>query len=120
MLLSLFWAVQGSLLSWCFLQLKSTDPAARGRAADLLEQCECRPRRPTPARAQGCLGLAALIGASCAECPEGFLSRVADESVSGWWFLPHLGFCGLSFCPECCECVVCPALPPWGPLSHSR
>ncbi|XP_044939088.1 zinc finger ZZ-type and EF-hand domain-containing protein 1 isoform X1 [Mustela putorius furo] len=37
-LLSLFWAVQGSLLSWCFLQLKSADPAARGRAADLLEQ----------------------------------------------------------------------------------
>lgn len=39
-LFSLFWAVQGSLLSWCYLQLKSTDSAARGRAADLIDQCE--------------------------------------------------------------------------------
>uniref|UniRef100_A0A452QCF9 Zinc finger ZZ-type and EF-hand domain containing 1 n=1 Tax=Ursus americanus TaxID=9643 RepID=A0A452QCF9_URSAM len=37
-LFSLFWAVQGSLLSWCYLQLKSTDSAARGRAADLIDQ----------------------------------------------------------------------------------
>ncbi|XP_039110431.1 zinc finger ZZ-type and EF-hand domain-containing protein 1 isoform X2 [Hyaena hyaena] len=37
-LFSLFWAVQGSLLSWCHLQLRSTDSAARELAADLLDQ----------------------------------------------------------------------------------
>ncbi|XP_006750997.2 zinc finger ZZ-type and EF-hand domain-containing protein 1, partial [Leptonychotes weddellii] len=37
-LFSLFWAVQGSLLSWCYLQLKSTDSAVRGGAADLIDQ----------------------------------------------------------------------------------
>lgn len=46
-LFSLFWAVQGSLLSWCYLQLKSTDSAARGRAADLIDQCESRTRQST-------------------------------------------------------------------------
>lgn len=42
MLFSLFWAVQGSLLSWCYLQLKSTDAGARGLAAHLIDQCECQ------------------------------------------------------------------------------
>jgi len=42
-LFSLFWAVQGSLLSWCYLQLKSTDSAVRGAAADLIDQCEFQP-----------------------------------------------------------------------------
>ncbi|XP_038392311.1 zinc finger ZZ-type and EF-hand domain-containing protein 1 isoform X1 [Canis lupus familiaris] len=37
-LFSLFWAVQGSLLSWCYLQLKSTDAGARGLAAHLIDQ----------------------------------------------------------------------------------
>ncbi|XP_078294074.1 zinc finger ZZ-type and EF-hand domain-containing protein 1 isoform X2 [Panthera onca] len=37
-LFSLFWAVQGSLLSWCYLQLKSTHSGARELAADLLDQ----------------------------------------------------------------------------------
>uniref|UniRef100_A0A452QBR8 Zinc finger ZZ-type and EF-hand domain containing 1 n=1 Tax=Ursus americanus TaxID=9643 RepID=A0A452QBR8_URSAM len=35
-LFSLFWAVQGSLLSWCYLQLKSTDSAARGHVRQVL------------------------------------------------------------------------------------
>ncbi|XP_029401481.1 zinc finger ZZ-type and EF-hand domain-containing protein 1 isoform X1 [Mus pahari] len=37
-LFSLFWSVQGSLLSWCFLQLKSTDTAAKELAVDLIEK----------------------------------------------------------------------------------
>lgn len=37
-LFSLFWSVQGSLLSWCFLQLKSTDAAAKELAMDLIEK----------------------------------------------------------------------------------
>ncbi|KAK7804179.1 hypothetical protein U0070_022487 [Myodes glareolus] len=37
-LFSLFWSVQGSLLSWCFLQLKSTDTAAKELATDLIEK----------------------------------------------------------------------------------
>ncbi|XP_062031240.1 zinc finger ZZ-type and EF-hand domain-containing protein 1 isoform X1 [Lepus europaeus] len=37
-LFSLFWSVQGSLLSWCYLQLKSTDSAAKDLAADLIEK----------------------------------------------------------------------------------
>lgn len=37
-LFSLFWSVQGSLLSWCFLQLKSTEAAAKELARDLIEQ----------------------------------------------------------------------------------
>ncbi|XP_077898809.1 zinc finger ZZ-type and EF-hand domain-containing protein 1 isoform X1 [Ictidomys tridecemlineatus] len=37
-LLSLFWSVQGSLLSWCYLQLKATDTAAKGLAVDLIEK----------------------------------------------------------------------------------
>lgn len=41
-LFSLFWSVQGSLLSWCFLQLKSTDTAAKELATDLIEKCECQ------------------------------------------------------------------------------
>lgn len=39
-LFSLFWSVQGSLLSWCYLQLKSTDPGAKELAIDLIEKCE--------------------------------------------------------------------------------
>nr|XP_045015573.1 zinc finger ZZ-type and EF-hand domain-containing protein 1 isoform X2 [Jaculus jaculus] len=37
-LFSLFWSVQGSLLSWCYLQLKSTDSAAKELATDLIEK----------------------------------------------------------------------------------
>ncbi|KAK2506642.1 hypothetical protein MC885_001067, partial [Smutsia gigantea] len=37
-LFSLFWSVQGSLLSWCYLQLKSTDSAAKDLAVDLIEK----------------------------------------------------------------------------------
>nr|KAF6305615.1 zinc finger ZZ-type and EF-hand domain containing 1 [Pipistrellus kuhlii] len=37
-LFSLFWSVQGSLLSWCYLQLKSTDPGAKELAIDLIEK----------------------------------------------------------------------------------
>uniref|UniRef100_A0A8C6RQT6 Zinc finger, ZZ-type with EF hand domain 1 n=1 Tax=Nannospalax galili TaxID=1026970 RepID=A0A8C6RQT6_NANGA len=37
-LFSLFWSVQGSLLSWCFLQLKSTDSGAKELAMDLIEK----------------------------------------------------------------------------------
>ncbi|MBZ3877138.1 Zinc finger ZZ-type and EF-hand domain-containing protein 1 [Sciurus carolinensis] len=37
-LLSLFWSVQGSLLSWCYLQLKATDTAAKDLAVDLVEK----------------------------------------------------------------------------------
>nr|KAF6417715.1 zinc finger ZZ-type and EF-hand domain containing 1 [Molossus molossus] len=37
-LFSLFWSVQGSLLSWCYLQLKSTDPGAKDLAIDLIEK----------------------------------------------------------------------------------
>ncbi|KAB1266489.1 Zinc finger ZZ-type and EF-hand domain-containing protein 1 [Camelus dromedarius] len=35
-LFSLFWSVQGSLLSWCYLQLKSADSGAKDLAIDLL------------------------------------------------------------------------------------
>ena len=41
---SLFWSVQGSLLSWCYLQLKSTDPGAKDLAADLTDRCKCQYR----------------------------------------------------------------------------
>ncbi|KFO20363.1 Zinc finger ZZ-type and EF-hand domain-containing protein 1 [Fukomys damarensis] len=37
-LFSLFWSVQGSLLSWCYLQLKSTDSGAKELAVDLIEK----------------------------------------------------------------------------------
>nr|KAF6459904.1 zinc finger ZZ-type and EF-hand domain containing 1 [Rousettus aegyptiacus] len=37
-LFSLFWSVQGSLLSWCYLQLKSTDSEAKDLAVDLIEK----------------------------------------------------------------------------------
>ncbi|KAK2110625.1 Zinc finger ZZ-type and EF-hand domain-containing protein 1 [Saguinus oedipus] len=37
-LFSLFWSVQGSLLSWCYLQLKSTDSGAKDIAVDLIEK----------------------------------------------------------------------------------
>ncbi|XP_013007495.2 zinc finger ZZ-type and EF-hand domain-containing protein 1 [Cavia porcellus] len=37
-LFSLFWSVQGSLLSWCYLQLKSSDSAAKELAVDLMEK----------------------------------------------------------------------------------
>ncbi|XP_055983422.1 zinc finger ZZ-type and EF-hand domain-containing protein 1 [Sorex fumeus] len=37
-LFSLFWSVQGSLLSWCYLQLKSTDSEAKDIAIDLIEK----------------------------------------------------------------------------------
>ncbi|PNJ22656.1 ZZEF1 isoform 1 [Pongo abelii] len=37
-LFSLFWSVQGSLLSWCYLQLKSTDSGAKDLAMDLIEK----------------------------------------------------------------------------------
>uniref|UniRef100_A0A6J0V4H1 Zinc finger ZZ-type and EF-hand domain-containing protein 1 isoform X1 n=1 Tax=Pogona vitticeps TaxID=103695 RepID=A0A6J0V4H1_9SAUR len=33
---TLFWSVQGSLLSWCYLQLKGSDAAARKLAAEVL------------------------------------------------------------------------------------
>nr|XP_033777379.1 zinc finger ZZ-type and EF-hand domain-containing protein 1 isoform X2 [Geotrypetes seraphini] len=33
---SLFWAIQGSLLSWCFLQLKGSDPVAQRLARAIL------------------------------------------------------------------------------------
>lgn len=35
-LFSLFWAVQGSFLTWCYLQLKGTDTEAQQQARDLL------------------------------------------------------------------------------------
>ncbi|XP_044141120.1 zinc finger ZZ-type and EF-hand domain-containing protein 1 isoform X2 [Bufo gargarizans] len=34
----LLWAVQGSLLSWCFCQLKGEDPVSQPRARELLEK----------------------------------------------------------------------------------
>ncbi|XP_006863340.1 PREDICTED: zinc finger ZZ-type and EF-hand domain-containing protein 1 [Chrysochloris asiatica] len=37
-LFSLYWSVQGSLFSWCYLQLKSTDTRAKEVAVDLLEK----------------------------------------------------------------------------------
>ncbi|XP_023412078.2 zinc finger ZZ-type and EF-hand domain-containing protein 1 isoform X4 [Loxodonta africana] len=37
-LFSLFWSVQGSLFSWCYLQLKSTDTGAKDLAVDLIEK----------------------------------------------------------------------------------
>ncbi|XP_006899819.1 PREDICTED: zinc finger ZZ-type and EF-hand domain-containing protein 1 [Elephantulus edwardii] len=37
-LFSLFWSVQGSLFSWCYLQLKGTDTTAKDLAVDLIEK----------------------------------------------------------------------------------
>ncbi|NXU65808.1 ZZEF1 protein, partial [Horornis vulcanius] len=34
---SLFWSVQGSLLSWCYLQLKGTDSSAKDLAVEILK-----------------------------------------------------------------------------------
>ncbi|XP_005056507.2 PREDICTED: zinc finger ZZ-type and EF-hand domain-containing protein 1 [Ficedula albicollis] len=34
---SLFWSVQGSLLSWCYLQLKGTDDSAKDLAVEILK-----------------------------------------------------------------------------------
>lgn len=39
-LLSLFWALQGSLLSWCFLQLKGGAVIACDLARDILIKCK--------------------------------------------------------------------------------
>lgn len=41
-LLSLFWALQGSLLSWCYLQLKggASSSIAMDLARDILLKCE--------------------------------------------------------------------------------
>lgn len=41
-LLSLFWALQGSLLTWCYLQLKVGPPSAVNMdlARDVLAKCE--------------------------------------------------------------------------------
>lgn len=41
-LLSLFWALQGSLLSWCYLQLKGTNSTAVtvDLARTILVKCE--------------------------------------------------------------------------------
>lgn len=41
-LLSLFWALQGSLLTWCYLQLKVGSPSAVNMdlARDVLAKCE--------------------------------------------------------------------------------
>lgn len=41
-LLSLFWALQGSLLSWCYLQLKggASTAVAMELARDILLKCE--------------------------------------------------------------------------------
>ncbi|XP_027737886.1 zinc finger ZZ-type and EF-hand domain-containing protein 1 [Empidonax traillii] len=36
-LASLFWSVQGSLLSWCYLQLKGTDSSAKDLAVEILQ-----------------------------------------------------------------------------------
>lgn len=38
---SLFWSVQGSLLSWCYLQLKSSDNSAKDLAVEILKNCKC-------------------------------------------------------------------------------
>lgn len=38
---SLFWSVQGSLLSWCYLQLKGTDNSAKDLAVEILKNCKC-------------------------------------------------------------------------------
>ncbi|XP_074046652.1 zinc finger ZZ-type and EF-hand domain-containing protein 1 isoform X2 [Macrotis lagotis] len=37
-LFSLFWAVQGSLLSWCYLQLKGSEPQAKKLAVEMVEK----------------------------------------------------------------------------------
>uniref|UniRef100_A0AAY5EHD3 Zinc finger, ZZ-type with EF hand domain 1 n=1 Tax=Electrophorus electricus TaxID=8005 RepID=A0AAY5EHD3_ELEEL len=42
-LLSLFWALQGSLLSWCFLQLKGAASTATELARGILVRCKQRP-----------------------------------------------------------------------------
>ena len=41
-LLSLFWALQGSLISWCYLQLKggTSTSVAMDLARDILLKCE--------------------------------------------------------------------------------
>lgn len=48
-LLSLFWALQGSLLSWCYLQLKGTSSTAATAdlARAILVKCEIPYDRPT-------------------------------------------------------------------------
>lgn len=38
-LLSLFWALQGSLLSWCFLQLKGGTATSADLAREILLKC---------------------------------------------------------------------------------
>lgn len=38
---SLFWSVQGSLLSWCYLQLKGSDNSAKDLAVEILKNCKC-------------------------------------------------------------------------------
>lgn len=50
-LLSLFWALQGSLLSWCYLQLKggTSTTIAMELARDVLVKCKTRAQRtPRP------------------------------------------------------------------------
>lgn len=39
-LFSLLWSVQGSLLSWCYLQLKGSEPCAKKLATEMVERCE--------------------------------------------------------------------------------
>lgn len=39
-LLSLFWALQGSLLSWCFLQIKGGTSTSAELAREILLKCE--------------------------------------------------------------------------------
>lgn len=49
-LLSLFWALQGSLLSWCYLQLKggAATATAMELARDILVKCEFVTMLPIP------------------------------------------------------------------------
>lgn len=72
-LFSLFWSVQGSLLSWCFLQLKSTDTAAKELATDLIEKCECQQSMVT----DRCQNL------TWRECPSS-VTRVLTYQVCMW------------------------------------
>lgn len=46
-LLSLFWALQGSLLSWCYLQLKGGTSTAISMdlARDILLKCEIQQQK---------------------------------------------------------------------------
>lgn len=101
MLFSLFWAVQGSLLSWCHLQLRSTDSAAREVAADLLDQCEC-----WYLTSQG-HGKREVLGFDCRlECLMhgdriwcSLLEYRLYLSLGGC-FLLQIEFCSMSFCSE--------------------